>query len=136
MPPQILALIFNKYTAAIVLVLSVLGYIYFLRHSVEVLQKEKTELLLVVEQQKRAVEQMQKDIANVVKAKDDLVAAKESLDAEKKKLEETLYRETKKKKSLEELAQKKTTLVQKLVNKATQEVFDCFEVISAGGDCK
>lgn len=134
-PPFVASILFNKYTAALVVVLSVLGYIYFLRSSVDTLEKEKAALVLVVEQQKQALEQFKKDIKAVVAAKDEYIKATEDLANKKKELEETLYRENKKKKSLEELAVKKSSLIQKKVNNATDEVFKCFEALSAGGDC-
>lgn len=136
MPPQILALLFNKYTAALVVVLGLLGYIHSLRSEVSALEDDKTKLLFTVEEQKVALVQIQKDVADIVISRATLEKQKETLATEKKKLETTLYRENRKKKSLEELAIKKTKLVEKLVNNATKKVFDCFETISAGGDCK
>ena len=135
MPPFLLQLILNKYTAALVLLLSVLGYIYFLRSSVATLRSENTTLVLTVEQQQKVIAQVQADVKSVIAAKDAYVTAAEDLAKKKKALGDTLYRENRKKKSLEELAIKKTALIQKKVNDATQKVFKCFQVISKGGNC-
>jgi hypothetical protein len=91
--------------------------------------------LVIVEEQTLAIAQIRRDIVATAKAKDDLVKTEKKIDSKKKKLQDTLFRENRKKKSLEEIAQKKTTLVQKLVNNATQKLFDCFEIVSNGGEC-
>jgi hypothetical protein len=134
MPPQLLALIFNRYVLGILFVLALGGYIYFLRSSIESLRDERIKLLVIVEEQTLAIAQIRRDIVATAKAKDDLVKTEKKIDS-KKKLQDTLFRENRKKKSLEEIAQKKTTLVQKLVNNATQKLFDCFEIVSNGGEC-
>jgi len=125
----------NKYVIGIILVLSVLGYIQYLRSSNASLRTEKAALELSVQLQQETITNLQADIKQVRELEKSLQEEKKAVDKQKKDLDDTLYREKKKKKSLEELALKKTTLIEKLVNKATKEVFDCFETLSKGGDC-
>lgn len=112
-------------------------YIYFLRASstIERLETENTNLKIVVQQQIDAFNKMRQDYDNIIQAKEELGKEIEVLQERQKKLEETLYRENRGKKSLEELATKKTSLIERLINKATQEVFQCFVEVSKGEVC-
>jgi phosphopantothenate synthetase len=71
----------------------------------------------------------------IIKAKDELSTEVQTLKEQQRQEEQKIYRENDNKKSLEELAVKKTGLVQKVINKATKKAFDCFVTISEGGDC-
>lgn len=135
LPAIVGSILTNKYVIGLIAALALIIYIQHLRHSVESLKTENSALETQVETQKKTIENIKKDVEAVSKAKEDVLAERERLDKKKKELEETIYRENKKKKSLEELALKKTTLIQKKVNAATKQVFECFELISKGGDC-
>jgi predicted nucleic acid-binding Zn-ribbon protein len=102
---------------------------------IETLLKENGRLELVIQQQKDAIEQIQKDYKSVIESKDELSKKIEQTQTEVQELREKLFRENLGKKPLEELATKKTTLIEKKINKATEEVFKCFELLSQGGDC-
>lgn len=133
--PTFISFATNKYVLGSILVISAAGYIWRLHTENDTLQEQKQKLIMAVEQQGKAIERMKKDVIKVVKARDDIAKEVERVSKEKKELQDTLNRDSKKKKSLEELAIKKTGLIQLKVNKATQEVFDCFELITQGGDC-
>lgn len=138
-PPVILSFLGNKYVIGTLVVLTLVGstggYIWYLRSTNDTLREEKKELTIAVEQQHRTIERLKEDVEDVIKAKDEIAEEKEKIAKKHSDLEKTLNRENRKKKSLEELAIKKTSLIQKKVNRATKEVFDCFEIITRGGDC-
>ena len=129
------SLLGNKYVLIALLVLSTLGYIHYLRSSNDSLRTEKAALEVSNKTQQETINNLHEDIESVRKSIVALDTEKKSIEKQKKELDETLYREKNKKKSLEELAIKKTSLIEKLVNKATKAVFDCFELLSKGGDC-
>lgn len=102
---------------------------------IENLLKENGRLELVVQQQKDAIQQIQKDYKTVIESKDELSKQITQTQTEVQELREKLFRENLGKKPLEELATKKTTLIEKKINKATEDIFKCFELLSQGGDC-
>jgi hypothetical protein len=102
---------------------------------IENLLKENGRLEIIVQQQKTAIEQIQKDYKSVIESKDELSKQIENTQTEVQELREKLFRENLGKKPLEELATKKTSLIEKKINKATEEVLKCFELLSQGGDC-
>jgi predicted nucleic acid-binding Zn-ribbon protein len=102
---------------------------------IENLLRENGRLEVIVQQQKTAIEQIQKDYKSVIESKDELSKQIENTQTEVQELREKLFRENLGKKPLEELATKKTTLIEKKINKATEEVLKCFELLSQGGDC-
>jgi septal ring factor EnvC (AmiA/AmiB activator) len=129
----------NRYVIAIVAVLGLLGsfYTYHLYASARIdsLVRDNQELSHTIAEQQRQIDTLRVNYESIVKAKDDLFVEVEKIKADQRKEEERIYRENRKKKSLEELATKKTRLVQNAVNKATKRAFECFETISEGGDC-
>lgn len=115
--------------------LSCFAYYKYTTVKIELLEKENARLIQEVEEQKRAIERIKQNYENLIKTKDDL--AREIDDIRRKEQEEIdrIHREQQNKRSLEELAIKKSKLVENAVNRATQNVFQCFEIISLGGDC-
>lgn len=117
--------------------LVLLCYVYYLKtsHTIETLTKQNTELQQIVEQQKRAIETIKKDYTKIIEIKEDLnkqvVAAQKNVE----ELRQKLYRENQGKKPLEELATRKTSLIEKIVNKGTQNVLKCFELLSEDKEC-
>ena len=114
---------------------SLAGYVWYLRADNDRLREDRKTLTITVEQQKRAMDQLKEDVEDVIKANKEVEQEKEKVRKEHKKLKDTLNRDNKKKKSLEELAIKATSKIEYRVNKATREVFECFELITRGGDC-
>ncbi len=129
----------NKYIIGAVLLVTVFtsAYIYYLRTSskIEKLEHDNQILQLENDSLKQAIVQIQKDYQAIIEAKESLSERTAELEKQTKNIKDTLYRENQKKKSLEELAIKKTSLIQKKVNDATGKVLECFETLSKGGDC-
>lgn len=119
----------------VLVVLSFYAYYKITQSRIEDLLKENGRLEVVIQQQKDAIVQIQKDYKEVIASKDELSKQIDKTQTEVQELKEKLYRENLGKKPLEELATKKTTLIEKKINKATEEVLKCFEVLSQGGDC-
>jgi hypothetical protein len=133
------ALYKNRYVISAVgvvfLVLSFYTYHLYASARIDSLQRDNQDLSRKIEQQQREIDNLKVNYVNIIQAKDELSKEVDALKNQQRTEEEKIYRENRKKKSLEELAIKKTTLVQKVVNKATKKVFDCFVTLSEGGDC-
>lgn len=129
----------NRYLIVVAAFVSIctLFYIYFLQASstIDRLETENTNLKVVVQQQIDAFNKMRKDYDDIIKAKDELGKEIQELQERQKVLEDTLYRENRGKKSLEQLATKKTSLIERMINRATEKVFQCFVEVSKGGVC-
>lgn len=130
----------NRKTILVVssLALLVSFYIYYLRtsHLIESLNREKQQLEQIVEKQQKQMELLKESYKKIIASKEELT--KQILDAQKEldELRNKLFRENHGKTSLEELARKKPKMVEKIINKATEEVLSCFETISNGKECK
>lgn len=112
-------------------------YIYYLQssHKIETLSRDNAELQLVIEQQKRTIENIKTDYNKIIAAKDELAREIKQTQTEVEELREKLFRENLGKKPLEELATKKTSLIERKINKATEKEFRCIEKLTQGGDC-
>lgn len=115
--------------------LSCLTYYIYASSKIESLQKDNTHLSQELEEQKRIIETLKQNYENLIKTKDNLVREIDDIRRQEQDEIDKINREQNKKQSLEELALKKSQLVEKAVNRATQNVFQCFEIISLGGDC-
>lgn len=115
--------------------LSCFTYYTYASSKIELLRKDNERLVREIDEQRKIISTLKQNYENLVKTKDDL--EREIDDIRKREQEEIdkLERENFKKRSLEELALKKSRLVENAVNRATQNVFRCFEIISLGGDC-
>ena len=129
----------NRYVIGGILIFVVLSgaviYYKWSEHKIESLTKKVNELTVVVETQQKIIAEQKVNYEKIIASNKELVETTETLNRKNKELEDTLYREREGKKSLEELARKKTRLIEKLVNRGTKEVLDCFETISKGGSC-
>jgi len=119
----------------VILVFSFYVYYTISQNRIDTLTRQRDELERVVEQQKKAIEQIQKDYTQVIQSKDELTKQIQDTQTEVQELKEKLFRENLGKKPLEELATKKTTLIEKKINKAIEDVFRCLELLTQGGDC-
>jgi biopolymer transport protein ExbB/TolQ len=115
--------------------LSCFAYYKYTVVKIELLEQENARLVEEVEEQKRAIQTLKQNYENLVKTKDDLSREIEDIRRAEQEEIDRISREQHNKKSLEELALKKSKLVENAVNRATQNVFRCFEIISLGGDC-
>lgn len=119
----------------IVLILSLYSYHLYATRRIESLERDNKELTRQVEEQQKQIDTLKVNYDSIIKAKDELLVEVQILKEQQRKEEDKIYRENRDKKSLEELAIKKTGLVQKVINKATKKAFDCFVTLSEGGDC-
>lgn len=117
--------------------LSASFYVYYLITSAQIksLKQENIDLQKKVKDQELIISLMKEDYTKIIKINSELSEKVESNKKEIDELRNKLFRENKNKKSLEELATKKTNLIEKIINKGTEKVLTCFEVISSGGDC-
>lgn len=127
----------NKYVVGALLLVSVfLGvYIYYLQTSNKIIRLQNNQLTETVSLQSNVIQQLKNDAKQKEESLKEISRVKEELQTKVNEIEKTLYRENNNKKSLEELATKKTSLVEKKVNDATDRVLRCFETLSRGGDC-
>lgn len=119
----------------IVLILSLYSYHLYATRRIESLERDNKELSRQVEEQQKQIDTLKVNYDSIIKAKDELLVEVQILKEQQRKEEDKIYRENRDKKSLEELAIRKTGLVQKVINKATKKAFDCFVTLSEGGDC-
>lgn len=119
----------------IVLLLSLYSYHLYATRRIESLERDNKELSRQVEEQQKQIDTLKVNYDSIIKAKDELLVEVQALKEQQRKEEDKIYRENRDKKSLEELAIRKTGLVQKVINKATKKAFDCFVTLSEGGDC-
>lgn len=129
----------NRYVVisggVIVLLLAFYSYHLYASGRIESLERDNKELTRLVEDQQRQIDAIKVNYDAIIKAKDELLIEVQALKDQQRKEEDKIYRENRNKKSLEQLAIKKTGLVQKVINKATKKAFDCFVTLSEGGDC-
>lgn len=119
----------------IVLILSLYSYHLYATRRIESLERDNKELSRQVEEQQKQIDTLKVNYDSIIKAKDELLVEVQALKEQQRKEEDKIYRENRDKKSIEELAIRKTALVQKVINKATKKAFDCFVTLSEGGDC-
>ena len=129
----------NKILLAIggLTLVSVSFYIYYLISSaqIESLKRDNIDLQKKLKDKELIISLMKQDYENIIKINSDLNAEIQKSKEENDDLKKKLFRENQNKKSLEELATKKTSLIEKIINKGTENVLTCFETISYGGEC-
>lgn len=127
-----------KYGVVAVVLLSILGYFYYLRTTVQNLQnsnKTLTENVLTLTQatqtQQKTIENMRKDFKEIqiINTTFQKVIKEQTLYVQNldKKFTET---KTGEKRDIGSITAKKPGLMENVVNNATKEVFRCFEIIS------
>lgn len=97
---------------------------------VDRLREKNVELGAKVESQQEIITGMEKDHQKITAAKDDLSKTVDVLRKDSEELRDTLYRERRNKKSLEELALAKSELIEKMINAASLHVLECLEIIT------
>ena len=132
-----LKLLLNKYVLGFLGIAGIVGYILIMRANLHALQKSNVELTNLAETRLIIINRIKDDYEQIVKIRDQLVQARIQLEEDKAKLEKTLWREKQSnKKSLEELAIARRTLIESKINNATKENLKCFEALSRGETCK
>jgi septal ring factor EnvC (AmiA/AmiB activator) len=116
---------------------SISFYVYYLITSshIKTLEMENENLNKKIKDQELIISMMKQDYEKIIKINSEISEQNDKNKKENDKLKKQLLRENENKKSLEELATKKTSLIEKIINKGTQNVLTCFEIISSGGDC-
>lgn len=125
----------NKYVLIGLALVSVYFYHIHTLHQLQVLETEKQQLIEDNNKLKNNIEFLKINYTKIVAAHSELSQEVTKITNRQKAEEEKLFRENRHKKSLEELAIKKTKWVQKLINNATQKAFDCFVLISNNKEC-
>jgi cell division protein FtsB len=116
---------------AILLAVSLYFYIVYLRSTIDTLELQNANLVTAIKQQEETIKLLQQDYAKIIASKDAINQKVKDLEKKNDDLRDKLFREYNGKTSLEDLIliDKKGRVV-KLINKATKEVFRCFEVIT------
>jgi hypothetical protein len=112
-----------------------LTYYKHIQNDRERLRNENTLQKFANEQQKETIKTLQEDFRKIIEANNQLNIQLEKNRKETEKLRDVLFRETQGKASLEELARGKPSLVERRINSATQDVFNCLENISKRQPC-
>lgn len=119
----------------IILILSFYSYYSYASNQISHYVLKTIELTKIIEEKDKLMIALKESYDKIVESKDALVKEISRTDKELTELKDKLFRENRNKKSLGELAAKKTSLVEKAINNATEKVFKCFEIISKNGDC-
>jgi len=129
----------NRYVVVIgaIVLLCVSFYLYHLRATIKIerLETENAKLEDIVTRQSDALVKIEQNYKEIISAKDEMQKELHEIQERHDTLVKTIYRENRRKKSIEELARKKTSLIEKKINKATDNVLKCFETLSRGGAC-
>lgn len=118
------------YTLLGVAVVGVYFYIQYLQGEIDTYVTNQARLEIALSENQLALDNLRLEHNIIVETNKDLNNFIEELDHQKTELEETLYREREKKKSLEQLAIEAASKIEYRVNKATSEVLRCLEIAS------
>jgi len=124
-----------KILGALLIVVSSIVYVKYTQNQIDTLTQDNELLQLGIEEQHRVIDSLQNDIQLIIESRDKLSELLIKSNNEITELKEKLYRENQGKQSLEQLAIKKPQLVENIVNKATKDVFDCFESLIDNQEC-
>ena len=124
-----------KILGVLIIVVSSIVYVKYTQNQIDTLTQDNELLQLEIEEQHRVIDSLQNDIQSIIESRDKLSELLIKSNNEITELKEKLYRENQGKQSLEQLAIKKPQLVENIVNKATKDVFDCFESLIDNQEC-
>jgi len=124
-----------KILGVLIIVVSSIVYVKYTQNQINALTQDNELLQLGIEEQHRVIDSLQNDIQLIIESRDKLSELLIKSNNEITELKEKLYRENQGKQSLEQLAIKKPQLVENIVNKATKDVFDCFESLIDNQEC-
>lgn len=124
-----------KILGVLIIVVSSIVFVKYTQNQINALTQDNELLQLGIEEQHRVIDSLQNDIQSIIESRDKLSELLIKSNNEITELKEKLYRENQGKQSLEQLAIKKPQLVENIVNKATKDVFDCFESLIDNQEC-
>ena len=124
-----------KILGVLIIVVSSIVFVKYTQNQINALTQDNELLQLEIEEQHRVIDSLQNDIQSIIESRDKLSELLIKSNNEITELKEKLYRENQGKQSLEQLAIKKPQLVENIVNKATKDVFDCFESLIDNQEC-
>ncbi|CAB4141237.1 hypothetical protein UFOVP410_76 [uncultured Caudovirales phage] len=113
-------------------------YLYYSYSSnkIDSLLEKAKELSRIIEEKDFLIKNLKLDYDSIIASKDELLKTIDSTNKELDITRKKLFRQNSGKKSIDQLARKKTQLVENKINKATDDVIKCFEKISRNeGDC-
>lgn len=129
------SLIANKFVVGAVIILATAAFVLFQRYQILSLKEKTQRLTLQLAEQKAAFDQQLKDhneiVASAKEINDLYVAMNTKLDIYSR----MLHRENEGKKSLNELARKKSSLIEKKINAASDAQLKCLEKVMAHENC-
>lgn len=129
-------LIKNKLFWYSLIVVFAIGWYKYTSYRIDSLLKKSQDQAETIKLLNAGIDETLRRYALINSANKELEEQKDRSNRELEILKKVLYRENQGKKSLEELATKKTSLIQLKINKATEEVLKCFENISRDKPCE
>lgn len=129
-------LIKNKLFWYSLVVAFAIGWYKYTSYRIDSLLKKSQDQAETIKLLNAGIDETLRRYALINSANKELEEQKDRSNRELEILKKVLYRENQGKKSLEELATKKTSLIQLKINKATEEVLKCFENISRDKPCE
>ncbi len=120
----------SKISLIVIGIILVVGTIFYYQHRVDKLTNEKKELIVSAQLQEQTIKNLESDITKIQSEyKNYQDQMKEAIDSSNQ-LRDKLYREIKKKKTLEQVTISAPEQVEKRINIATKQVFDSIEQIT------
>ena len=133
-PKLLLSILTSKLTYIILALVIATSYFFYAENRIESLKADREALKTQVKEITDRQNKLISDIKRAEVSGNEILKQKEVLLKQYNALQETLYRENYGKMPLEKIAAAKPKLVEKKVNDATKNEFDCFEKIAGGSD--
>jgi len=122
-----------KYGAIALIIMGCVFYYFRAENKISVLSTENIRLNDVVKSQDDVIQKQKKDFEDIRVATTEISNLYDSLKKKEKEKEEVFNRDGKK--NLDDLAKGKASLVEKRVNKATEETLKCLESATENKIC-
>lgn len=130
----------NKYllliASGLFIVLTSFTYYLYTTNKIEKLELENLNLTKTVEQKEKYIQNLKFDYDKILKSKDELFNTVNKSNKLISNLRVQLERKQAGKKSIEDLAYAKPTLVEGYINKRIKAQLNCFKYIDLNGECK
>lgn len=122
-----------KYLIIGIVILCLTTYIGYLRYTNASLEIENKDLTISLDIAKKELEKTQNDLKKTQKYSKELSSI---VNTEKLKAQDLQSKLSKLEKSVVKISSKHPEMLNKILNKATKNVNDCFEILSKGGECE